>query len=611
MKYRYLLLLIAPLPMMFAADPYAEQLFQKNCASCHQAAAGAEARVPQIAALKTMTPAAILRTLESGIMKTQAAPLSGDERQKVANLLGTAVTVERRREEIANPCPANAPWKNTSGWNSWGGGLTNTRFLPANEAGLQADSVPHLALKWAFAFPDTSTLRSQPAVYRGRIFAGSQDGSVYALDAATGCVHWSTMVQSQVRSGIVTGEIAGNPTIFFGDSAGFIYALDGATGKQLWRMRPDDHPASTVTATPVFYNGRLYVGAASREEALSVSSSYQCCTFRGSESALDAATGKPIWKRYMISEVAKQRGKTKQGAASFGPSGVGVWTAPTLDPERDTMYVTTGDNYSDPATSLSDSVVALRMSGGEILWSKQFTAKDAWNSSCQLPGKVNCPGTEGPDFDFAASAILVTLPNGNRALLLGQKSAVVYAIDPDKKGQTLWQARIGEGGTVGGIEWGPASDGRNIYVALSDIRFEVARKPGSNDRTYDLNPNKGGGLFAFRVDNGERMWQTPPPPCGDRRPCSPAQSAAITAIPGAVFSGSADGHLRAFSTANGHIIWDFDTAREFKTVNGVAGRGGAIDVAGPVVAGGMLFSVSGYPARGGMGGNVLLAFEVE
>ncbi|MCU1336630.1 MAG: pvaA [Bryobacterales bacterium] len=621
MKYLYLSL-IAPI-ILSAADPYAEQLFQKNCASCHQAASGAEARIPQIAALKTMSPAAILRTLESGIMKSQAAPLSGDERMKVANFLGTAVTVERRREEIANPCPAggpaSAPWKDgpgqTQGWTSWGGGLANTRFLPANEAGLQADAVPRLALKWAFAFPDTSTLRSQPAVYRGRVFVGSQDGSVCALDAVSGCVHWSTMVQAQVRSGIATGEIAGNPAIFFGDSAGYVYALDGATGKQLWRMRPDEHPASTVTATPVFHQGRLYVGAASREEALSVSAGYMCCTFRGSEAALDAATGKTIWKRYMIPELAKERSKSKHGAAVFGPSGAGVWTAPTLDPERDTMYVTTGDNYSDPATSMSDAVVALRLSSGEILWSKQLTAKDAWNSSCQLPGKVNCPDTEGPDFDFAASAILVSLPPNEkgpkRALLLGQKSAVIYAVDPDRKGQTLWQARIGEGGTVGGIEWGPASDGRNVYVALSDIRFEVALKSGSNDRTYQLDPNKGGGLFAFRVDNGERMWQTPPPGCGDRRPCSPAQSAAITAIPGAVFSGSEDGHLRGYSTTNGHIIWDFDTAREFKTVNGVAGHGGAIDVAGPVVAGGMLFSVSGYPARGGMGGNVLLAFGVE
>jgi polyvinyl alcohol dehydrogenase (cytochrome) len=224
---------------------------------------------------------------------------------------------------------------------------------------------------------------------------------------------------------------------------------------------------------------------------------------------------------------------------------------------------------------------------------------------------VNCPEASGPDFDFASSAALVSLPNGRRALLLGQKSAVVYAVDPERKGQTIWQARVGEGGTVGGIEWGSATDGHNIYVALSDIGFKVALKQGSNDRIYELDPNKGGGIFAFRIDNGERMWQTPPPGCGGRPACSPAQSAAISAIPGAVFSGSEDGHLRAYSTANGKILWDYDTAQEFKTVNGVPGHGGAIDVAGPVAAGGMLFTVSGYPARGGVPGNVLLAFSAE
>jgi polyvinyl alcohol dehydrogenase (cytochrome) len=275
------------------------------------------------------------------------------------------------------------------------------------------------------------------------------------------------------------------------------------------------------------------------------------------------------------------------------------------------MYVTTGDNYSDPPTSMSDAVVALKMSSGEILWSRQFTAKDAWNSSCQLSGKVNCPDSDGPDFDFASSAILVSLPNSRRALLLGQKSAVIYAVDPDRRGQILWQSRIGKGGTVGGIEWGSATDGRNVYVALSDISFEVSRKPGSNDRAYNLDPTKGGGLFAFRIDNGERMWQTPPPGCGDRRPCSPAQSAAVTAIPGVVWSGAEDGHLRGYSSSDGKIVWDYDTAREYQTVNGLPGRGGAIDVAGPVVAGGMLFTVSGYPARGSMPGNVLLAFGLD
>ena len=558
-----------------------------------------------------MTPAAIQRTLESGVMKTQAAPLSADERLKIASLLGTALTAERRPDELANRCSAGAITSEAPGWASWGGGLTNTRFQAAKDAGFEAQDLPRLKLKWAFAFPDTSTMRSQPAVYRGRVFVGGQDGSIYSLNAATGCAYWSTTVQSQVRSGITVGEIGRDSVLFFGDSAGYVYALDSATGRQLWKVAADDHPASTVTATPVFHQGRLYVGSASREEALSVSPTYPCCTFRGSETALDAATGKVLWKRYMIPEAATDRSKGRRGAAAWGPSGVGVWTAATLDPEHNTMYVTTGDNYSDPPTALSDAVVALRMSTGEILWSKQFTAKDVWNSSCQLPGKVNCPVTEGPDFDFAASAALVPLPNGRRALLLGQKSAIVYAIDPDRKGQILWKARVGEGGTVGGIEWGPATDGRNVYVALSDIRFQVARKQDSNDRVYELDPGKGGGIFAFRIDNGERVWQTPAPGCGERRPCSPAQSAAISAIPGAVFSGSEDGHLRGYSTANGKIVWDYDTAQEFKTVNGVPGHGGAIDVAGPVAAGGMLFVVSGYPARGGLPGNVLLAFSLE
>jgi polyvinyl alcohol dehydrogenase (cytochrome) len=608
-----LALLFVPVLTFAAEDPYASQLFQKHCAGCHQSAGGANGRIPQLPVLKAMTPAAIQKTLDSGVMQTQAAALSADERLRIASFLGTPVTIERKREEIANLCRAGAQTASAQrpSWPAWGGGLANTRFQSATEAGIEARDLPRLTLKWAFAFSDTSTMRSQPAIYRGRVFAGGQDGSVYALDASSGCVYWSTVVQSQVRSGIATGEIAEGPALFFGDSAGYVYALDGNTGKQLWKMRPDEHPASTVTATPVFYQGRLYVGSASREETMSVAPTYICCTFRGSESALDAATGKVLWKRYTIEEIAKPRTKTKAGATASGPSGAGVWTPATLDPERDTMYITTGDNYSDPPTSMSDSLLALRLSTGEILWSRQFTAKDAWNSSCQLPGKVNCPDSDGPDFDFASPAILVTLPSGKRALLLGQKSAAVYAVDPELRGQILWQSRIGEGGTVGGIEWGSAADGRNLYVALSDIRFQVTRKPNSNDRSYQLDPTKGGGLFAFRIDNGERLWQTPPPGCGARRPCSPAQSAAVTATPGLVWSGSADGHLRAYSTANGKIVWDYDTAREYQTVNGTPGRGGAIDVAGPVVAGGMLFTVSGYPARGGMPGNVLLAFGVS
>jgi polyvinyl alcohol dehydrogenase (cytochrome) len=612
MKAFHLLVVVAaacaPRAAWAAEDAYAAQLFAARCASCHDAGAGGAARIPSVSQLKAMTPTAILKTLESGVMRVQAAALSTNERQSIANFLGTAVTTERRRDEIANSCPAGAGWKNGPGWTSWGAGLANTRFQSGRDAGLRADDVPRLALKWAFAIPDSSVLRSQPAVYRGRVFVGSQTGDLYALDATTGCVHWTTTVQAEVRSGITVAEVGGRPILFFGDSSGYLYALDAATGKQQWKLQLDEHPTAKATSTPVFHQGRLYVGISSLEEAIAVSPGYVCCTFRGSVQAIQATDGKVLWKRYMIDEVATPRPQSRRGSAVMGPSGVGVWTAPTLDPDRDTMYVATGDNYSDPPTALSDAIVALRMSSGQILWSKQFTSGDAWNSSCMLVAGVNCPDSNGPDFDFAASAMLVSPGNGRRVLLLGQKSGMAYGLDPDRQGQILWQARVGEGGAIGGIEWGPATDGRNVYIALSDVRYQVSLVKDSNDRTYELDPAKGGGLFAFTVDNGERLWHTPPPGCGDRRPCSPAQSAAVSGIPGAVFSGSLDGHLRAYATGTGRILWDYDTVRTFDTVNGLPGRGGALDVGGPVVANGMVFATSGSAQRNGLPGNVLLAF---
>src|SRR5262249_53842233 len=149
------------------------------------------------------------------------------------------------------------------------------------------------------------------------------------------CVHWTTTVQAEVRSGITVGEVGGKPTLFLGDSSGYLYGLDGATGKELWKLRLDEHPAAKATSTPVFYQGRLYVGVSSLEEALAVSPGYVCCPFRGSVLAVQAADGKVLWKRYMIDEAATAQSRTRRGSAVYGPSGVGVWTAPTLDPSRD------------------------------------------------------------------------------------------------------------------------------------------------------------------------------------------------------------------------------------------------------------------------------------
>jgi polyvinyl alcohol dehydrogenase (cytochrome) len=248
-----------------------------------------------------------------------------------------------------------------------------------------------------------------------------------------------------------------------------------------------------------------------------------------------------------------------------------------------------------------------------------MTAGDVFTVDCGGPpeARTNCSEKPGPDVDFGSSPILLDLANGQRALIAGQKSGVVYALDPDKQGALLWQKRVGKGGSVGGVQWGSATDGKNVYVALSDARMgpvppgTPGAQPSFTGTPFGLDPKAGGGLFALNLATGEIVWHTPHPGCGDKPGCSPAQSAAVTAIPGVVFSGALDGHLRAYATDDGRIIWDVDTEQEFKTVNQVPAHGGALDGPGAVIVGGMLYVNSGYAFLGSAPGNVLLAFSVD
>jgi polyvinyl alcohol dehydrogenase (cytochrome) len=395
--------------------------------------------------------------------------------------------------------------------------------------------------------------------------------------------------------------------VFFGDLGGNVYALNAETGVEIWRIKADPHPLARVVGSVVFHDGRLYVPVASAEETAGAPSTYECCKFRGSVAAYDARNGKQIWKTYTITEEPKPTKKNAVGTQLYGPSGGGVWSSPAIDPLKKVIYATTGDNYSAPASSMSDSFLALDRDTGKILWARQMTVGDAWNTACRLNDKTNCPDTSAPDFDFSSPPILVSLGNGKRALVAGQKSGMVHAVDPDDGGKILWQQRVGTGGTLGGVQWGSSSDGTNVYVALSDIvRMNIPNSLGSN-----ADPKTGGGMFAFDLKTGQRVWYTPPAACGTRPRCSPAQSAAISSIPGVVFSGSVDGHLRGYSTADGKVIFDFDSVGPYKTVNEVPARGGSFDGPGPAIAGGMLFVSSGYARAGGIPGNVLLALSVD
>ncbi len=594
-----------------AAAPDGADLYTRSCASCHDAGVN---RAPNREALQFMTPDRVLAAMETGSMVTMANNRTAAERRALAEFVtGKSLSTPLvTTPAAAAMCTTGGDgFKGASGprWDGWGLNTSNTRFQTA--PGLTAADVPRLKLKWAFAFPGDLQSYAQATLAGGRLFVGSWGGKVYSLDAARGCVHWFFDAGEGVRSAVSIGTVktaAGEREVaFFGDGGGTAYALDAGTGMLLWRTEVDDFPVARVSGSPTLHNGRLYVPVASGEEASGAVPSYECCRFRGSIVALDAATGKQVWKTYMIPEAPQPTRRNTAGAQLWGPSGAPVWATPTIDTVRNALYITTGNNYSDPTTTMSDAFVALDLDSGKILWSKQMTASDAYTAACRLPDKTNCAQSNGPDFDFGASPILVRLASGRRVLVAGQKSGIVHALDPDKGGELLWQTRIGRGGTMGGVQWGSAADASQIYVALSDI----GRLMLTYSTSTDADPKQGGGMFALRLEDGERVWYTPPPGCGTRQRCSPAQSAAVSAIPGVAFSGSVDGHMRAYSTTDGKIVWDVDTIQTYQTVNGVPGRGGSIDGPGPAIGGGMVFVNSGYPTAGGTPGNVLLAFSVD
>lgn len=504
----------------------------------------------------------------------------------------------------AHACP-EAGWSDPYSaphWTGWAQDHSNTRFQRAGFARLDAASVPRLQLRWAFGLADSERARGAPAVAGGRVFVGARNGSVFALEAKTGCTVWEFKAQDEVRTAVLLAPFGpeGRWTAYFGDTRANLYALDAISGTQIWRTRLDEHRAATLTGSPVEFEGRLYVGLSSIEEFTGASSGYPCCTFRGSLTAIDASNGERIWKTHTISEEPAPRKRNRKGVMQHGPSGAAIWSAPTVDTKLRRVYVTTGDNYSDPPTPDSDAIIAYDLGTGERLWSRQFTEGDAYNMSCNGGAdKVNCPEANGPDYDFGASAMLVELEGGKRLLVAGQKSGMVHAVDPDEHGAIVWQRRVGKGGKLGGIQFGPAADSENAYVAVSDYRSP--------------RPDSVGGITAIRLSDGNVVWDRPGFPCpAGRKGCSPAQSAAVTAIPGAVFSGSLDGFLRAYSTVDGEVLWSYDTIREYgATVNGVRAKGGSINGPGPVVVDGMVYVNSGYGQFGSIPGNVLLAFGID
>jgi polyvinyl alcohol dehydrogenase (cytochrome) len=633
--------------LAFAPAAYAQAsgqaVYEGRCKVCHE---GGDPRAPTREDLGRRAPDDIVHALTTGIMAPMAAGLSDAEKQAVAAYLTSAAAptppppapppVAQRPTEMpqvairtgpvgTDPmCAANPPIRPTPGdWASMGVDDAATRFQ--RRPGLSAADAPRLKVKWAFSM----TGGGQPTVVGDWLWVTNRSGKFYALDAKSGCVRWvvSDLVSRTTPLVIRSPVSPSGWLVVVGQSDRIVRAFDAQAGKELWRSaRLEDHQSSVLTGTPVVAGERLLVPISSIEEASAMSKTYGCCTFRGSLAALDLKTGKLLWKTHTISEPRKVVRDKGSGLQVQGPAGAAIWAAPSLDRKRGLVYVVTGDSYTDVDTKGADAVMALEIATGKIRWQHQVTEKDNFVMGCGRNSQSgNCPTPLGPDFDFGATPVLMTVAGGKQVLVAGQKSGIVYGFNPDT-GALLWKTQIGVGSALGGVEWGIGADDTRVYAPISDLGGIFAElRPGAlAEAGLNQEAKAKPGLYALDPATGKVLWATPAPkaPCvyaSDRgRPsqCARAQSAAPAVIPGVVFQGALDGWFRAYDAKTGAILWeDSTTSRTYDTLNGIKGQpGGGIDGMGPTVANGMVYVMSGNngAARVGSNGvNVLLAYSVD
>ncbi|MGO9934408.1 MAG: PQQ-binding-like beta-propeller repeat protein [Steroidobacteraceae bacterium] len=598
-----------------------EAIFAARCKSCHDPAVE---RAPGRLELGFRPPTDIVAALTNGVMAPMAQGLSRPEIEAVALFLSPRQQFGPAGTD--RMCATNDPIQATAvDWPSLGLDENSSRFQP--NPGFRTADVPRLKVKWAFSMAGGG----QPTVVGDWLFVTNRGGKFYALDAKTGCVHWALEdASSRTTPMVIRSSISPSGwASFVGVGKRVVRAIDAQRGNEIWHSEPlENHPAAGITGTPVVSGDQIFVPITSGEEPAAMQPGYACCSFRGSLVALDLKTGRKQWQTYMISEPLRPTRINANGVQMQGPAGAPIWASPTVDIKRGLVYVVTGDSYTDVATDGDDAIVALDMKTGKVRWKNQVTVNDNYIMGCSGPTKgANCPTPTGPDFDFGASPILFK-HGAKQVLVAGQKSGIVYGIDPDS-GRTLWKTAVGAGSALGGVEWGIGADNSHVFVPVSDIGelfSEMGVAAGSSAPPAYPSPAKP-GLSALDPFTGKIHWYTPAPiaPChyaGDRSKdfakgaCVRAQSAAPSATPGIVFSGTLDGWFRAYDASTGKIVWEFSTtAQTYDTVDGNhAQPGGGIDGMGPAIAGGMVYTMSGFNGAsrtGGNGINVLLAFSVD
>ena len=580
-------------------------LYQENCAGCHN---GTVEKAPATNWLEALIPQALFRTMNQGIMLEQSSHLTEEEKILIVEFLMKQNRSDFPKEAELNYCSADkVTFDLREAPEPYGWGYNTSRFIPKKSGGLDSSNITKLKLKWAFGFPYSQRARSQPLFALGSIFVGSQSGDVYALDLDTGCIKWNFTASAEVRTAIIMDEWKNGtipsqrPYLYFGDIIGNAYAIDAQNGELIWKIKANNHPNSTITAAPAIFEDKLFIPISGLEVVAAFDDQYECCTFRGGILVVESRSGKQIWKQYSIPVPAKYHGKTSVGTKMYGPSGAPIWTSPNIDKKRRYVYIGTGENYSSPADDSSDAIIAYNIDTGEEVWRRQTLSGDAWNLACMAKDNPNCPEENGPDLDYSASSISIDL--GSRDILVaGQKSGVVYGLDPDN-GEILWSNALSGGGTQGGVHFGMASEGKTVYVPLHDM------EQTNDGKIYeDLKP----GVHSVDAKTGDLLWsKINPNNCGDIKFCDPGVSAALTAIPGAVIAGHQDGKIRIYDKEDGEILWSFNALREFESVSGVPASGGGFSGPGSAVRNGYMAMNSGYGIYYHMPGNALLLFSVD
>ena len=481
-------------------------------------------------------------------------------------------------------------------WREGGQNLNNTRYQ-ANETYLRPDNVADLSPKWVFK--TGGDISATPAVLDRALYVPDWGGNLFKIDAQTGRQIWSNSIANYINDPNIPTAVSrtspaveGNKVIIGSQEGAFLMAINKDTGKLIWKTKLDSHPNAVITQSPAIYGNRVYVGVASVEEGIPTTNpNYPCCTFRGSMTAVDLTTGKILWKTYTVPDNGGQPG---------GYSGGSVWgSTPAIDPKRKLVYIGTGNNYNVPQTvkdciskltkqsqtpsdelqcldsnDYIDAIVALDLDTGAIKWSKKLEGYDTWTVACLTGSARNCPDPKGPDYDFAQAPMLFSVKNAGKQRDLvgaGQKSGVFWALDPDT-GNVVWSQIVGPGGTAGGIQWGSATDGRQIYVAISNSGFQEYKLEPSGETT------SGGSWSALDPATGKIIWQTADPAgASDMAPLTVANGVVYA---GSMASGSDKNNMYALSAKTGKILWRFNS-------------GGSV-LAGPAVVDGTVYWGSGY-----------------